>query len=99
MDKSKNRALLGADLDTRTSNGVLVTRVPKGFPAAEGGLLSGDVIVKFDGEEVSAYPELFRLLALMDPGDKVDVVVERRGREVALQITMGDRAKFMDKRR
>ncbi len=99
VDRSKNRALLGADLDKRTSNGVLVTKVPPGFPAAEGGLRPGDVIVQFDGESVSTYPQLFRLLSLMDPGDEVDVVVERRGREVALQITMGDRAKLLGERR
>lgn len=95
VDKSNNRALLGAELDTRSRNGVLVRKVRAGFPADEGGLRAGDVIVEFEGKAVSQYTELFPLLSAMDPGDQVEVVVDRRGQEMALEITMGDRAELL----
>ena len=98
VDKSGNRALLGANLDKRSRNGVLVREVPPGYPAAEGGLRPGDVIVEFDGESVSDYTELFPLLSRMEPGDQVKILVDRRGQEETVVITMGDRAKLLDQR-
>ncbi len=95
VDRSQNRALLGANLDKRSRNGVLVREVPSGYPAAEGGMRPGDVIVGFDGQEVSEYVELFPLLSSLDPGDPVEIVVDRRGKKVTLEVRMGDRADFL----
>lgn len=95
IDRTNNRALLGAELDKRSRNGVLVRSARRGLPAADGGLRPGDLIVEFDGKRVTQYTELFPLLSAMDPGDRVALVVDRRGREVSLEITMGDRAELL----
>lgn len=95
VDRSQNRALLGARLDKRTRNGVLVREVRPGFPAAEGGLQFGDVIMAFDGKPVSEYTELFPMLSSADPGDRVELLVDRRGQEVTVEVIMGDRAKLL----
>ncbi len=96
VDRSKNRALLGASFDTRGRNGVLVKKVRPGFPADEAGLRSGDVVIKFNGKKVSSYKEdFFPLLAMLDPGDEVALVVERRGKEIELEVTMGDRDELL----
>jgi serine protease Do len=96
IDKSGNRALLGAKLDKRSRNGVLVRDVPPGYPAAEGGLRPGDVIIGFDGESVGDYTQLFPLLSKMEPGDQVEILVSRRGQIETVVVTMGDRAKLLD---
>ena len=97
VDRSGNRALLGAMLESRSRNGVLVRQVRPGTPAAEGGMRAGDVIVEFDGERVRTYDEEFLpLLAKMEPGDQVEIVVNRRGVEEKILITMGDRAKYLE---
>ena len=96
IDKSGNRALLGASLDRRSRNGVLVREVRPGFPAAEGGLRSGDVITGFDGESVDDYVEFLPLLSKMEPGDQVEILVNRRGKEETIVVTMGDRAKLLN---
>ena len=95
VDRSGIRALFGARLDTRTRNGVLVREVERGFPAHESGLQPGDVIIEFDGKAVTQYVELQPLFADLDPGDRVDYVVDRRGTEVTLTVTMGDREKLL----
>jgi serine protease Do len=94
VERKQTRALFGAKLDTRTRNGVLVREVWPGLPAADAGLQRGDVIIGFDGKAVDQYTDLKPMFDDMDPGDRVDFVVERRGIEKALTVTMGDREKL-----
>jgi serine protease Do len=68
--------------------GALVTDVPDG-PAADGGIEAGDVILRFDGEEVDSTRELVRLVAKAPVGASVRVVVFRDGGTETLLVTLG----------
>ncbi len=68
--------------------GALVTDVPNG-PAAEGGVKAGDVILRFDGQEVESTRALVRLVAQTPVGSTVRVVVFRDGRTETLRVTLG----------
>jgi serine protease Do len=70
--------------------GALVTDVPEG-PAAEGGMLSGDVIMSFDGKEVADTRGLVRQVGNTQVGKTVRVVVYREGKTQTLKITLGRR--------
>jgi len=70
--------------------GALVTDVPDG-PAKEAGMLAGDVIVTFDGTEVSDTRGLVRTVGNTDVGKAVRVVVYRDGKTETLLITLGRR--------
>jgi serine protease Do len=70
--------------------GALVTDVPDG-PAKDAGILSGDVIVSFDGVAVADTRELVRRVADTDVGKAVPVTVLREGKETPLTITLGRR--------
>ena len=59
--------------------GILVISVPPGVPAAESGLVDGDVILKADGREVRTVLELRRLVAGSD-GRAVKLDVARKGK-------------------
>jgi serine protease Do len=72
------------------AKGALVTDVPDG-PAKDGGMLSGDVIVTFDGADVSDTRDLVRRVADADVGKAVRVVVLRDGKSETLLITLGRR--------
>ncbi|MAN99560.1 MAG: serine protease [Roseovarius sp.] len=70
--------------------GALVTDVPEG-PAAEAGMLAGDVIMSFDGQDVSDTRSLVRTVGNTEVGKTVRVVVFREGKTTTLKITLGRR--------
>ncbi len=70
------------------SFGVKVEGVSEGTSAAEGGILTGDVIVAWGGEDLIDVMDMVERLRSHEPGDVVDMVVLREGREVELQIVM-----------
>jgi serine protease Do len=72
------------------AKGALITDVPEG-PAKEAGMLSGDVIVTFDGSDVSDTRELVRRVADAPVGEAVSVIVMREGKSVTLAVTLGRR--------
>src|SRR5690606_6740808 len=92
LSPSKNRALLGAKLDKLSRNGVLAMNIMSDSPAEVGGMRQGDVIVKFNGNEVKEYPDLYALLSETEPGDQVVLSVMRHGELIELEIEMGDRS-------
>ncbi len=55
-------------------------------PAAEGGILPGDVLVSVDGTEVATFADASAIIQAA-PGRALDVVVERDGETVPLQVT------------
>ena len=70
--------------------GALVTDVPDG-PAKEAGMLSGDVIMSFDGVDVEDTRGLVRTVGNADVGKTVRVIVFREGKTQTLKITLGRR--------
>ncbi len=70
--------------------GALITDVPEG-PAKEAGLLSGDVIVSFDGVEVADTRALVRQVGNTAVGKAVRVVVSRDGGTQTVLVTLGRR--------
>ena len=72
------------------AKGALVTDVPEG-PAAEAGMLSGDVIVSFDGVDVGDTRGLVRQVGNTEVGKSVPVTVFRGGKTETLSIVLGRR--------
>ncbi len=57
-----------------------------GFESLEAGLRPGDVVVSIGGDHVESWTELFMAYALSEAGQDVDVVVDRDGERVELQL-------------
>ena len=70
--------------------GALITDVPDG-PAKEAGLLSGDVILSFDGVDVKDTRGLVRQVGNTEVGKAVKVVVHREGGTQTVLVTLGRR--------
>lgn len=72
------------------SRGALVARAQEGGPAAAGGIQAGDVILRFNGQEVREMRNLPRIVADTPVGERVPVVVWRDGREQTVNITVAE---------
>lgn len=75
-------------LGLKAARGALVTDVPEG-PAKEGGVLSGDVILSFDGKEIDDTRSLVRIVGDTEVGKIAPVIVFRDGKEMALTVDVG----------
>ncbi|WP_037446937.1 DegQ family serine endoprotease [Skermanella stibiiresistens] len=70
--------------------GALVTTVTGGGPAEKAGIKQGDVILKFNGQDVDAMRQLPRLVADTPIGQQADVVIQRAGENQTIKVTVGD---------
>jgi serine protease Do len=71
------------------NTGALVAAVTPDGPAAKAGIKAGDVIVKFDREDVASMRNLPRLVARAPIDQQVDVEVVRKGERKTLQVVVG----------
>jgi aminopeptidase YwaD len=84
-----NRPRLGVQLDqARTSGGAGISQVVDGSPAANAGLLAGDVIVRLGDEDIDTARDLVEALGGHQFDDKVQVVVLRGTERVTVEVTL-----------
>jgi S1-C subfamily serine protease len=79
------RALARAN-QIAVSSGVAVVSIENGSPAADGGLVKGDVILALDGTPVSGIDDLHRLLTDERIGAATPLIVLRRGQRRRLVV-------------
>jgi putative serine protease PepD len=85
-----DRPYLGLS-STATSAGVEVADVVSGGPAERAGLRAGDRIVRLDDEPVSEPGDVTDVLNSHEPGDSIEIEVERSGSREQLDVTLGKR--------
>ena len=68
--------------------GVWVENVGKDSAGEKAGIEAGDIIIKVDGTIVTTSPRLQEIIARNGPGDKLSVMVNRKGREREFQVTL-----------
>jgi len=75
--------------------GIYIVSIVEGGGAEKAGLMTGDIITKFDGQKISSYEELQDILQYYAAGDTVDITVMRpeNGEYVAyeFELTLGER--------
>jgi S1-C subfamily serine protease len=97
---------LASALKLPESEGVLVNEVVKGGPADEAGLkggdtsatiegasfrLGGDVITEVDGKRIAGMEEVVNAVNAASPGDKMELTVDRDGKDKTITVTLGVR--------
>jgi PDZ domain len=75
-------------LSLEAGSAVSVERVIDGLPADKAGVKKGDVIVSFDGQKPISAAKIHELLQSKDAGDKVKIVVLRKGEEKTLTVEL-----------
>jgi len=72
------------------SRGALISRAQEDGPAYAAGLRAGDVVLRFNNQEVRDMRSLPRIVADTRVGTEVPVVIWRDGREETVQVTLGE---------
>ena len=72
------------------ASGALITTVGKDTPAARYSLEIGDIILKFNGKELTDAGDLARTVADVAPGSIARLRIWRRGAEKEVVATLGD---------
>jgi serine protease Do len=67
--------------------GAIVTRVESDGPAAKAGVMSGDIIVEFDGERVRSARQLSRLVRESPDGRSIRTAIVRDGSRRTVEVT------------
>ena len=73
--------------DTR---GALVTNVIPDGPADQAGIFHGDVILRFNDIDITHSIDLPRIAADNPPGTTCELMVNRDGEEIVIQMTLGE---------
>lgn len=76
------------ELPDDVNSGVVVAQVEAGSAAEQGGLEQYDVIVGFNGEEITDTIELRQAIYSTDVGQEVEIEVYRGGELVTVNVTM-----------
>ncbi len=69
--------------------GALVGEVSPEGPAAQAGMLPGDVIIEYEGTEITKMTMIPNLVAQTPVGQKINMVIVRQGKKKELQVTIG----------
>lgn len=85
-DPARPEARIGLVLRA-AGEAITVADVVTDGPAAEAGILRGDIVLAVDGETLTS-PDITTILARHRPGDRVAVRVLRGGRELAVGVTL-----------
>lgn len=90
-----DRATLGVYLQEVSSNyfnytpGLYITGTANGSGAEKAGLKAYDRIVSADGNEISSQSDLTKVLRDKNVGDTISLTIERNGKQMDVQVTLG----------
>lgn len=82
---------VASSLGLEKDGGVLVSRVFADSPAAAAGLMTGDVIIKFEGRKLQGTEHLQQLVAKAGVGQSAELDLARAGKELRVKIRLGER--------
>lgn len=82
-------AQIASELGMDSIRGVFVTAVSPEGAAEKSGLRPNDVILSVNGEIVNESNQLQQKIAVLDPGDNVDLKIYRKGKELTKNIELG----------
>ena len=82
---SKEAAILN-----EVPEGAYITAVIDGSPAAEAGLKAGDIISKFDGQELTSEKTLADAIKKKSPGERVELEIWREEGTIKLTVTLSE---------
>jgi serine protease Do len=77
--------------DLKVNEGAYVQDFADNSSAKEGGLKQGDVVVKIDEAPIKTNSALIEYIGRHRPGDKINILVNRDGKEINFTVTLKNR--------
>ncbi|SDM64109.1 serine pepetdase DegS [Oryzisolibacter propanilivorax] len=90
---------LAQTFGVKATEGVIITGVLQGGPAAQAGLRPGDVIVEVAGKAIDTVPQLLTAVAALKPGEPAQFKVLRGDARTELQVVAGTRPQLSQQQR
>jgi serine protease Do len=81
---------IAESVDLKTTHGALVVKVYPNSPADKASIKRGDIILKFNSQSIKESRRLPKMVGETIIDKKVPVVVWRKGKEVTLQVLVGE---------
>ncbi|MGE5297237.1 MAG: Do family serine endopeptidase [Solirubrobacterales bacterium] len=82
---------LAKAFDVDEGKGAVLSQVTEGSAAARAGLQAGDVVLEFRGIPIESASQFRNLVAGGRPGEKVDMVILRKGQRMTITATLDTR--------
>jgi serine protease Do len=82
---------IAESLGLKDASGAMVAGVTDGGPAEKAKIRGGDIILKFDGQDVKEMHNLPRIVADAEVGKAVPVILWREGKEITVQTVLAER--------
>jgi Do/DeqQ family serine protease len=77
--------------DLAVNEGAYISGFAEASSAKESGLKEGDVVTKIDGSPIRSNTALIEYIGRRRPGDKVNVTVNRKGKELVIPVELKNR--------
>ena len=90
-DAKRDQAAHGSASIAPHSEGVVLKGVQRSSPAGKAGLEPGDVMLTINGQPVKSSRAMLNQISQLPPGTGAKVKVSREGKEVDVQVTVGER--------
>ncbi|MDD3519706.1 MAG: trypsin-like peptidase domain-containing protein [Actinomycetota bacterium] len=83
---------IGIEMSTSQGEvpGVLISSVFPGYPAGKAGIRAGDVLTRFDGEEIKTSFELYAQMLRHNVDDNIEVEIYRSGKYITLPLILAE---------
>lgn len=79
-------------MDLKSRKGTIISDIVEGSPADKSGLESGDVIIGFEGKEITNGAALKNLVSSTSPGQKISLQILRDGKEREIKVVLEERS-------
>lgn len=79
-------------MDLESRKGTIVSDIVEGSPAEKSGLESGDVIIAFEGKEITNGAALKNLVSSTSPGQKIMLTISREGKVQDIDVVLEERS-------
>ncbi|NNC96375.1 MAG: PDZ domain-containing protein, partial [Chitinophagales bacterium] len=82
---------MAKEKDLAKVRGVYVDSLMEVSAAGDAGMKAGDVIIEVNGTEVNSSPQLQGIIAQSRPGERVTLLIDRKGKEMKMDVTLNNR--------